>query len=243
MQAIILAGGRGERMRPFTDTSPKPMVPIAGKPLIEHQLTQLKEAGITNVVVYESYLPEVLQEHLGDGSKLGMQIEHRVMPFEAGSAGVIKDAMGKLPEGQNDAVVLFGDIFSDIDLAEMVAQHLKDRPHATIAMMEHRNPFGVASSSDGKTISRFEEKPKTFESTGVYVVSKEMGNLIPESGDFSKGAIQPMIDRGYHFYIFPHSGYWWDVRSMDVVAEIEREVSEGRISLERPQVGGSSEVK
>ena len=99
MEAIILTGGRGERMRPFTDTAPKPMVPIQGRPLIFHQLSQLREAGIQKVTIYESYLPEAIQGYLKNGVP-GMAIEHRVLDLTNGSAGCVKAADLRLPPAQ-----------------------------------------------------------------------------------------------------------------------------------------------
>ena len=238
MQAIILAGGRGERMRPFTDTYPKPMVPVLGKTLIAHQLSQLEANGIIDVVVYGSYLQQKLQAYLGDGSNFGVSIEHRVADFDLGSAGVIKEALTKLPESEQDALILYGDIFSDINLKALVKDHRSEpRPYATLAVLEHKNPFGVAKMS-GSLIDSFEEKPTTYENAGIFVVSREMANQLPDQGDFSSHGMQVMIEKGYHFHGFVHSGYWWDVRSLDVVSEIEEHFAqEGKIRGETSSAG------
>jgi len=246
MQAVILAGGEGTRMKPFTNTAPKPMVPIDGKPLIDWQLAQLRANGITDVVVYESYLPKVLQEHLGDGSQFGMKIEHRVLSLGRGSAGCIKDALQRLPDEQQDLPILCGDIISDINLAAMIKQHESDRPYLTLAATEHRTPYGRARAA-GKRILSFDEKPTDWENTGVYVVWKGAQKRMPDSGNFSTDYIEPLITRGLHVYKYPHEGYWWDVRDMSVVSEIESstKVIEGKIQLvdENAHTGKSIEAK
>ena len=219
------------------------MVPINGRPLIDYQLDQLRRNGIKDVKVYESYLADILKDHLGNGSKLGMKIEHREQPFDAGSLGCIQDALMNLPEGENNLLVMYGDIFSDVNLREMTRQHLLDRPHATVAFVEHKNPYGVASSDDGVLISRFEEKPTNYENTGICIVSKEIANKIPDAGDFFGHAIQPIIKRGFHVYIYKHTGYWWDVRSMEIAKEIGEEIKEGRINLEQHSAGRSPEFR
>lgn len=238
MQAIILAGGRGERMRPFTDSYPKPMVPILGKTLIAYQLSQLETSGIRDVVVYGSYKQDVLWAYLEDGSDFGVSVEHRTADFTLGSAGVIKDALIKLPEGEQDALVLYGDIFSDIDVAALVKDHQTEpRPYATLAVLEHKSPFGVAKMS-GPLIDSFEEKPTTHENAGIIVVSREMANQLPDEGDFSTQGMQSMIERGYHFHGIVHKGFWWDVASLEVVSEIENHFrQEGKIRGETSSAG------
>lgn len=246
MQAIILAGGRGERMRPFTDSAPKPMVPILGKPLIVHQIEGLKRCGIIDIVIYESYLPDVIRNELGDGSGLGVRIEHREVDFSLGSAGVVKDALQKLPDGENDAVVLFGDILSDIDYTDLLAQHDRSpKVFLTIAGKEERSRYGIMKFGEGNQVTSFREKELGYIVMGVYVVNRHLAREIPDHGDFSHDAIdrikkeQVIQVRGYN-----HEGYWWDVASLEVIGEIEeffraREgqiIAEEGISSNRPEV-------
>src|SRR3989344_5592184 len=119
MYAIILAGGEGTRLRPLTDTKPKSMVEIGKSPILEHQIRQLKKAGVNNIVICESYLPESIQSYFSDGKKFGVNLKHLELAKELNSAGAIKRAFGEIPEEEKDILVLYGDIISDVDIGAL----------------------------------------------------------------------------------------------------------------------------
>src|SRR3989344_8666633 len=133
--AIILAGGKGERLRPYTNDRPKPMVEVAGRPILAYQLEQLKKAGIEEVVFACSYQREALQKHLDSGEKYGIKALFSIEETPLGRGGGIKKAMQMLPSGWQDVVVANGDNLWKLDLLGLIEKHKERRAIATIVVV------------------------------------------------------------------------------------------------------------
>lgn len=180
-RVVIMAGGKGIRMRPLTENTPKPMVLIAGKPILEHVLERLKQQGFSLFTICTSYLGQVIKEYFGDGSKWGVDIEYIDEKSPLGTAGSIRNLqkVGNLP-----FIVTNGDIISEINLGDMVDFHVEQRAVATMAIRPHeiQNQFGVVETN-GIEISAITEKPKyrTHVSTGIYVLEANVVDLLPKS--------------------------------------------------------------
>jgi NDP-sugar pyrophosphorylase family protein len=184
-QAIILAGGRGERLRPFTDDRPKPMVEVNGSPLIAYELGWLAKYGITHVILSCGYRWEALQAYLGDGSQWGLDIVYAVERERLGRGGGIRFAMQYLENDGRPVIVANGDNLIDVDLCSMLRRHAETRATATIALARLVSARGIVETDDQGRIVRFREKPELphWINTGVYVFGREMADLLPVKGD------------------------------------------------------------
>jgi NDP-sugar pyrophosphorylase family protein len=232
---IIMAGGRGERMGSFTNTQPKALYPVLGKPLILHQILLAKEAGITDIVVSEGYLAGQIQEALGDGSSLGVEIKHFVeTDYERmGNAGVIKSAMGRLNLTEQDQVVVFFcDIYSDIDIKAALRQHQEKQADITLITIPHEEPLGICRvDQETRQVDYFIEKPNEAAS-GLYIFSGNVWEHFPDEGNLSVDVFMPDIKNGsLTVYAYKHEGFWYHVITEEDVSRIESDFNvrkEGR---------------
>lgn len=189
-QAIILSGGKGTRLRPLTDNTPKPMLEIGGKPHLEHIVTSLKNHGITDIIFSTGYLHKKIVEHFGDGSKFGVAIQYREDgEIPLGTGGAIRNCEDLITS--YSFLVINGDILTDMDYIPMIKQHMlgpmsNDRITIALTPVEDPSSYGVAvvEKAHGR-ISHFVEKPSTLEfgnliNTGIYVMDKSVLNVIPK---------------------------------------------------------------
>lgn len=191
LRAVIVAGGRGERMRPYTDSMPKPMIPVSGKPLLEHQLEWLKRSGVREAIMCLGYKAEAVRAHFGDGDNLGMRLEYQVETTPRGTAGCVKNAWPRLG---GDALVLYGDLFIDISLPELWACHERVRGDATLVLIETDHPHDSdLVRAEGERITGFyRAKPGepcgNLAAAAVWVVAPGLMDLIPEDrpSDFGR---------------------------------------------------------
>lgn len=214
--AIILAGGKGERLRPFTNDRPKVMVELSGKPILLWQIEWLKSFGITKFVITVSYKHEVIEEYLGDGSKFGIEIEYSIEETPLGRGGAIKKAFGaKILADETDVVVTNGDIITKLDLSKMLDLHVKENALVTMLLVPYISRWGLVKVSDGHVIG-FDEKPKLpyWINGGIYVFNREIEPMLPEIGDHETGTF-PKIARN-KFLAFKDEGFW---RAVDVVKD------------------------
>ena len=161
-KAVILVGGEGTRLRPLTYEMPKPMVPVLNRPFLEHTLAYLKNYEVNDIILALGYLPGVVQDYFGDGSGWGVHLSYAVEDNPLGTGGAVKNV-----EKQMDStfVVLNGDIFTDIDIDDMLAFHRRKRARATIALTCVDNPsaFGVVEADSDGRVRCFIEKPSPDE--------------------------------------------------------------------------------
>jgi mannose-1-phosphate guanylyltransferase/phosphomannomutase len=245
MRAVVMAGGEGTRLRPLTSNQPKPMVPICGKPCIEHIIELVHRYGIDDVVVTLAFMPQVIRGYLGDGSSLGVRIEYAVEEQPLGTAGSVKNAASLLDE---TFVVISGDALCDFDIGEIVAFHRARGALATIALKSVDNPleFGVVIVDDDGRIERFLEKPSWGQvfsdtiNTGVYVIEPELLDRIPdgEPYDFSKQLFPELLAQGapLYGYIVPENRYWKDIGTIEQYREANQDVLNGLVDVEVPGV-------
>src|SRR6516162_1762552 len=174
MQALILAGGKGTRLRPLTVYTPKPIVPICNRPFLLYQIDTLRRAGVTNITLSLSYQPDKIEQLLGDGSAHGVHLRYLVEPQPMGTAGAYKFAEDFI---HAPTVVFNGDILTDLDLKTIIRQHQERAATATIVLTPVENPtaYGLVETMPDGRVSRFLEKPKADEITvntinaGTYV--------------------------------------------------------------------------
>ena len=175
---IIMAGGFGKRLRPYTNNCPKPMLEIGGKPMLEHIINNLKSQGFRKILISVNYLSENIISYFKTGKNFGVFIEYikEEKPLGTiGSLGLFKD------KSKKPVIIVNGDTLTNINLKEMLNFHLKNKSHATMAVkvMINSNPYGVVKSK-GLIVESFEEKPvdKTYINAGVYIISNSVVSLI-----------------------------------------------------------------
>ena len=224
-QAIILAGGKGERLRPYTNDRPKPMVEIAGKPILAYQLAQLKKAGIKEVVFACSYQREALQKHLDKGQRYGIKAHFSIEETPLGRGGGIKQAMQML--GDFDSVVITnGDNLWQLDLEGLIKKHQTRKAVATIVVMPLKSPYGIVEFNEEDEILGFKEKPilPHWVNAGIYIFSKAIEPLLPDEGDHEIETFPKLPSK--RFLVFKSTDYWRGVDTVKDLTEAEKEVAE-----------------
>ncbi len=236
MKAILLAGGKGTRLRPLTIHTPKPIVPIFNRPFLHYQLDLLKQVPeIDEVILSLNYQPRRIEEIFGDGAELGIKIRYVVEPAPLGTAGAIKYAGDNLTES---VVVFNGDVLTQIDLAAVIALHRERHARATIVLTPVDNPsaYGLVETDADGNIRRFLEKPKPEEITtnninaGIYVLEPDTFDRIPSDVSWSieRSFFPSLIDRGETFVGYVYNGYWIDIGTPDKYRQVHRDIMDGR---------------
>jgi len=216
MRAIILAGGKGTRLRPLTWTLPKPLVPIGDMPILEIVVRQLAAAGFSRVTVSTGYMAELIEAHFGDGAKWGLAIDYVHEDAPLSTAGPLK-LVDDLPE---HVLVMNGDVLTDIDYAALVREHIEAGADGTVATKRREAPidFGVVEADADGWLENWREKPTyTFEvSMGVYVVSRDAVELIADGEALGMPDLLLRIrDNGGRVLCRHCDCYWLDIGRFD----------------------------
>src|SRR5919202_4778804 len=223
MKAVVMAGGEGTRLRPLTSNQPKPMVPIVGKPCMEHILELLKLHGFEDVVVTVAFLPQQIRSYFGNGETIGTNIEYSVEESPLGTAGSVRLASAKLDD---TFLVISGDALTDVNLEKIVDFHREKGAAVTIGLKSVENPleFGIVVTDDDGRIERFLEKPSWGQvfsdtiNTGIYVVEPEVLRHVPPNQpyDWSKELFPLLLEMGRPLYGYAfEDGYWQDIGDLD----------------------------
>jgi len=248
LKAMILAAGVGSRLDPLTRAIPKPMVPVVNRPVIEHIVCKLKKHGFTDIRINLHYLGDVIQEYLGDGARLGVQISYAQEDKLWGDAGSVKRSQDFF--GDETFLVIGGDDISDIDLSGVLRLHRERQAAATIALCVVDDPsqFGiVVTEADGR-ITRFLEKPKGGDvfsntaNTGVYIFEPGVFDLIPSETfwGFGNNVFPRLLAEGRAMYGFLSTAYWQDVGSLSVYRRTNFDALNGRVALDIPLAHGEN---
>ena len=241
MQAVIMAGGEGSRLRPLTSNLPKPMLPIANRPMMEHIIMLLREHGVTDVVATVQFLASLIRNYFGDGSDLGVSLSYATEEVPLGTAGSVLGAREML---SGPFLVISGDALTDIDLDEVIRFHRARDAAATLVLKHVQDPleFGIVMTTEDGRIERFLEKPtwgQVFSdtiNTGIYVLEPEVLDLIPpdEPYDFSSQLFPAMLDKGLPLYGFVTDAYWADVGTTDAFVQAQYDVLSGNVKADLP---------
>ena len=238
MKAVVMAGGEGTRLRPLTSNQPKPMVPIVGKPCMEHIVELLRTHGFEDIIVTLAFMPQAIRGYFGAGEAHGVSIRYSVEEAPAGTAGSVKLAETALDE---PFLVISGDALCDIDLRKLVQFHQEKEAIVTIGLKSVDNPleFGiVVTDSDGR-VERFLEKPSWGQvftdtiNTGIYVLDPEVLRHIPDDRpfDFSKELFPLLLEMGRPIYGYVADGYWQDIGNLDQYRQANFDALDERVSL------------
>jgi mannose-1-phosphate guanylyltransferase/phosphomannomutase len=237
-----MAGGEGSRLRPLTSGRPKPLVPVANKPVMHHIVDLLRRCGITEIVATLHYLADEIENYFGDGAAFGVSMLYAVEDTPLGTAGAVKLAEPLI--GAQRSIVVSGDALTDIDLTELIARHDRSGAAATIALQRVANPleFGVVVTDERGRITRFLEKPSWGEvfsdtiNTGIYVLEPEIfGYMEPgKAYDFSRDLFPLMLRDGKALYGHVVSGYWSDIGNLQQYAQANYDALSGAVSVDIP---------
>lgn len=249
MKAVIMAGGEGTRLRPLTSQTPKPLLPIANRPMMEHVIGLLARHGITDIVVTVAFMANSIKTYFGDGSDFGVSIEYADEPVPLGTAGSVANAKHLLDER---FLVISGDVITDIDLGRVLADHEANQALATIALTAVENPldFGIVITRPDGAIERFLEKPtwgQVFSdtiNTGIYVLEPEIFDYVPEgrSVDFSGEVFPRLLAAGRPVFGTVCEGYWEDVGTLEAYLRAHKDVLDQRVNLDIPGFRASAGV-
>jgi mannose-1-phosphate guanylyltransferase / phosphomannomutase len=239
MKAVVMAGGEGSRLRPLTVTRPKPMVPIVGRPVMEHILNLLKAHGITDVVVTVQYMASAIEDYFGDGNQFGMHISYSREEVPLGTAGSVKNAEALLDE---PFLVISGDALTDFNLSEIIKYHQDRKALATLTLAHVANPleYGVIITNEEGHITQFLEKPSWGEvfsdtiNTGIYVLDPVIFSYFEGNKpfDFSQDLFPMMLEKGDPMYGCVASGYWCDVGNLAEYMRANADVLQNSVKVD-----------
>ncbi len=239
MKAVIMAGGQGKRLKAVTGETPKPLVPLLGRPMMEHILLLLKEQGFTEVCAAVKYRAEEIRAAFGDGSALGLSLEYRVEEEALGTAGGVKNCADFY--GDEDFLVISGDAACDFDLTGLMARHRESGAAVTLALCRDPEPlsYGLAVTDEGGLVRAFIEKPRwgrvvtDLVNTGIYILSPRALEPVPPGRpfDFAKDLFPLLLERGELLLGVPMEGYWCDVGTPLSYYKCCADALEGRLKL------------
>ena len=242
MKAVVMAGGEGSRLRPLTIRRPKPMVPIVGKPVMEHILNLLKRHGITEVIVTVQYLASNIEDYFGNGSQFGMRITYSREDVPLGTAGSVKNAEEHLTE---PFLVISGDALTDYNLTDFIQYHQEKKSLATLLLAHVPNPleYGVIITNEDGHIAQFLEKPSWGEvfsdtiNTGIYMLDPKIFSYFEKNKqfDFSQELFPMMLRKGdpIYGYVAP-GGYWCDVGNLSEYMRSNADALQNLVDIEIP---------
>lgn len=219
MKAIILAGGMGSRLRPLTDSTPKPLLPVAGKPIIQWQIEWLKNAGVEDFVLSVGHLAEKVQAVMGDGSGLGVSIRYAIEREPLGTAGALRNAM---EEGSADEpfYACNGDVLTDLDPRRCEGMRSGQGLVAALALVPLPSPYGIIEAEDNGLVTAFREKPLLphWINAGFYSLSQDVLDYLPVKGSLERDVFPTLVRKGMLGGARLHPRFW---RSVDTHKDLE----------------------
>ena len=246
MQAVVLVGGEGTRLRPLTLETPKPMVPVMNMPFLERTLRRLGEAGIDDVILPAGYLPEAITSYFGDGSKLGLRLRYVIEETPLGTAGALKNVERYI---DGPFFVLNGDVLTSLDLRAMMDFHQRSGGVGTLHLIRVEDPsaFGCVVHDANNRVSAFVEKPPPGSAptdevnAGTYLLEREVLDRIPAGRPVSieRETFPALIAAGRPLYAFTTDDYWIDLGKPEAYLSAHRHVFDGTMPLGlTPEVDG-----
>lgn len=239
MRAMILAGGDAARLRPLTVHTPNPLVQVANQPLLKYQIEILKRAGFRDMTLVLGYHSSRIEDQIGDGREEHIRIRYEEQSSSQGTAGAFRSAMGSTVE---PAVVIYGDILTNLQLDRMIAYHREKKALVTIAMVTVENPssYGMILAAPDGRISSFIEKPQVTElscntiNAGIYVIEPEILQMLKdipvgEKYSFEEQLFPGLIGAGHPVYAFQWSGYWNHLGNVRNYLDANLDILAGRL--------------
>lgn len=238
MQAVILVGGEGTRLRPLTYDIPKPMAPILGKPYLEWLITALKESGIKEIILAACFKFDVIKDYFGNGESFGVKIFYEVETEPLGTAGAVKNVEKHI----KDAFLVFnGDVMIDIDFRKLIEFHKKNKGMGALTLTKVLDPsrYGIIETNEDKSIKRFIEKPppdqitSNYINAGVYVLEKKVLDLMKPGANYSfERQIFPQILQSEdNLFAYHNDGYWIDIGKPESYTKVQFDILEGKFKF------------
>lgn len=237
MQAIIIAGGQGTRLRPLTYDLPKPVVPIFGRPFLHYQIAWLRRHGVRDIILNLHHLAEVIEHQLGDGSQWDVRLRYVYETEPKGTAGAVALARPLLADAP--VLVMNADVLSDLNLGRFLAFHRAREAVASIALTRVSDPtaYGLVVVDEGGRVSRFLEKPSADEAivdtinAGIYWLSPQALARIPNEGrySFERGLFPELLADGAHLGGFLDRSYWLDIGTPANYVQAHIDMLDGRL--------------
>ncbi len=253
MQALILAGGKGTRLRPLTIYTPKPIVPVLNRPFLIYQIEILRHAGIEDITLSLNYQPDKIEHLLGDGSDYGVKLRYLTEPQPLGTGGAYKFAEDAIRE---TTVVFNGDVLTDLDVSKVVEFHGQKKAAATIVLTPVENPsaYGLVETETNGRVLRFLEKPKPEElaglttkniNAGIYVLEPGVLDLIPanENVSFEYNVFPDLLSGEKEFFAFVmNAEYWRDIGTPESYLQAHHDFTSGQIKFFELEKSGEFDV-
>ncbi|MBV8219543.1 MAG: NDP-sugar synthase [Solirubrobacterales bacterium] len=238
MQALILAGGEGTRLRPLTSTIPKPVVPLVGRPFVSYMLEWLRRHGVDDVILGCGFMADRVRDVLGDGSGLGISLRYLEEPRPLGTGGALKFAEDLLDDR---FFMLNGDVLTDMDLTEQLSQHERTGARATLALVPVDDPsaYGLVRTEPDGAVTEFVEKPGPEQTdtnlinAGAYILDHSVLDRMPPAGtnvSIERDVFPTLVGRG--LYGYEASGYWLDIGTPDRYLQGTYDILEGKVDTE-----------
>jgi mannose-1-phosphate guanylyltransferase len=238
VQALILAGGEGTRLRPLTSTIPKPVVPLAGRPFISYMIEWLASHGVDEAILSCGFMAEGVRQVLGDGEAVGVHLQYVEEPRPLGTGGALKFAQELLRER---FLMLNGDVLTDIDLTAQIDQHERTGARVTLALIGVEDPsaYGLVRRGQGGEVTEFVEKPSPDEidtnliNAGAYIIEREVLDELPPSGtkvSIEREVFPELVGNG--LYGHEAAGYWLDIGTPDRYLQATFDILEGDVRTE-----------
>lgn len=238
MKAMIMAAGVGSRLMPLTMQIPKPMVPMANRPLMQNIVEVLHKHGFNEIIANLHYHADIIEDYFGDGSNFGVTMSYSKEQELLGTAGGVKNCEWFLDD---TFVVMSGDALTDVDLTDLLNAHKNNGALATIALkqVDEVEHFGVVITDENGRINRFQEKPRPEEAlsnlanTGIYIFEPEIFKYIParQFYDFGKQVFPYLVKIGAPFYGTTINDYWCDIGNLETYRQAHSDILEGKVNV------------
>jgi NDP-sugar pyrophosphorylase family protein len=219
--ALTIAGGRGERLKPLTDTLPKAMVPVNGRPLISYQVAWFTRYGVTDVVFLCGYLGEKIRDYFGDGSRFGVRAHYSIEKEPLGRGGAVRQGLDLVPASEELVIVTNGDNVTDQSLDELIALHRRKQATGTMMLVPYPSQYGVVEAGNDQLVTAFVEKGALpfWINAGIYVFDRGIQPLLPVRGDHETSTF-PELAKQRRLAALKSHAFWMTVDSPKDLREV-----------------------
>ena len=249
MKAVVLVGGEATRLHPLTCNTPKVMIPVLNRPFFEHLIGYLKKHNIADIVLAVRKSPGQIGDHFGDGSKFGARLTYSTEDSPLGTAGAVKNAERFFDDS---FFVLNGDIFTDIDLSQMMRLHRANRAVASLALTPVEDPtaYGIVETDREGRVKRFIEKPRRDQVTtnminaGIYILEPDILSYVASNtfSMFERDVFPPLLEKGQAMYGYPFQDYWIDMGTPDKYVKLQHDLLRRNVGSSGIRLEGESSV-
>ena len=232
MYALTIAGGRGERLRPLTDTVPKAMVPVEGRPLLSYQVEWMRAQGVTDVVFLCGHLGERIVDYFGDGSRFGIRAHYSHEETPLGRGGAVRKGLSLVPRDEPYVLVANGDNVTNQPFSALVELHEKRNAVATLMLVPYQSQVGVVSVDERSTVTEFVEKGSLpfWINAGIYVFSRGIEELLPEVGDHETTTFPALAAEG-RLAALKSDALWMTVDGPKDLSECAAAIRDGALTF------------